>query len=291
MNLFPKGFLTFVIIAAFLSPSAAFAGTASEIHLTADSAFSAKRITVIQKAGSNLFARAIWGQAFVRLTVLVQKSTVITKNHGEPMTVADIKEGDILDIEGTLASGADTLMINPTRIRDISLERESQTLSGTVASIDRVGFSFVLSNKAFGDTRILLSASTPIGKGARSIQFADLSVRDKVLSASGVYDYTTNALAASEIKVYQDKGIFTPRNFEGTLKSVAGTTLPAMLTVTVKGTDYNVYLTPQSSVLKKSKAATTLSRFVVGDTVRFHGAIRQSNLTEVDADVVRDLEF
>lgn len=277
--------------AAFLLPVVAAAGASSEVNLASDGTLSAKRVVVIQKAGSNLFTRATWSQAFVRLTVLVNASTVIMKNHGETMTVADLKEGDLLDIEGTLASGADTLIVNPTSIRDISLERESKTLSGAIANIDRSALSFTLSNKTFGDTTVIMSASTAITKGARSIAFADFKVGDRVLSASGMYDYPTNALAASDISIYQDQSIFTPRNFQGALKSISGTTLPASMVVTVGNTDYTVYLSAQASVLKNNKTAASLVRYVVGDKVRFYGSIRQTNLSEIDASIVRDLEF
>lgn len=280
-----------VAIVAMLGPALATADTASEIHLTPDGLFSAKRVTVVQKAGTNLFSRAKWGQAFIRVTILVNKSTEITKNHGEKMTVADIKEGDILDIEGTLASGADTIMINPTRIRDISLERESRTLSGVVESINQSELSFVLANKLSGNTRIVLSASTPVGKGARSIEFKDIQTGDRILSAFGTYDYRTNTLEASEIKVYQNKAIFAPRNFQGALKNLSGTTLPATLTITVGSMDYSVYLSEKAAVLKKNKEMASLNRFVAGDTVRFYGSIRESDLSEVDAEIVRDLEF
>lgn len=280
-----------VALLAMFGPAAALAETSSEIHLTPDGLFTAKRVLVVQKAGTNLFSRAKWGQAFVRITILVNKSTDISKNHGEKMTVADIKEGDILDVDGSLVSGADTLMINPTSIRDISIERESQTLAGTVDSVNRSELSFVLRNSQFGSTKIILSASTPIKKGVRSIEFGDISIGDKILSASGMYDYTSNSLQADDVKVYQNKAVFKPRNFQGTLKSVSATTLPAMLTVTVGNMDYNVYLSDKSAVLKKNKGTVGLTRFVVGDTVRFYGSIREANLSEIDASIMRDLEF
>jgi len=291
MHFLTKRALLAVTILAIFGPAMAIADATSEIHLTPDGLFTAKRIIVVQKAGTNLFSRARWGQTFIRVTVLVNKSTDISKNHGEKMTIADIKEGDILDIEGALVSGADTLMINPTRIRDISLERESETLAGTVESINRSEMSFMLSNKSFGSTKIVLNASTPIKKGARSIEFGDISTGDKILSASGMYDYRTNALEANKLEVYQNKAVFTARNFQGTLKSISGTTLPAMLTVKVGSMDYGVYLGEKSSVLNRNKGTASLNRFVAGDIVRFYGSIRETNLSEVDASVVRDLEF
>ena len=142
-----------------------------------------------------------------------------------------------------------------------------------------------------GTTTVRVGASTPIKKGARSVLFTDIAVGDKVLSVSGTYDYETGVLTATALEIFQDKTIFTPRNFEGTLKSISGTTLPATLVVTVAGTDYTVYLAKGASVLKKNRSAATLGRFVVDDAVRFYGAIRQANFTEVDAEVVRDLNF
>lgn len=91
--------------------------------------------------------------------------------------------------------------------------------------------------------------------------------------------------------MYQDKSIFVERNFQGTLKSVSTVVLPATLVVTVGATDYTVYLADSSSVLRNNRKPTTLSRFVVGDTVRFYGAIRETNFEEIDAEVVRDLNF
>ena len=265
--------------------------SASEIHILPSGEFSVKGLAVFQKSGPNLFTRASWGTAFIRVVVLVSSSTAIVKNHGEVASVGDIKEGQILDVDGTLAASGDNMIVNATRVRNTSLLRESKTISGTVLSIDRGASSLVLPNASLGTTTVSVGASTPIKKGARSIQFGDIAVGDKVVSVSGTYDYETGILTATALEIFQDKTIFTPRNFEGTLKSISGTTLPATLVVTVADTDYTVYLAKGASVLKKNRAAATLGRFVVDDTVRFYGAIRQANFTEVDAEIVRDLNF
>ena len=44
-------------------------------------------------------------------------------------------------------------------------------------------------------------------------------------------------------------------------------------------------------MMSKNKAETTLQRFTVGDKVRFYGAIRQTNLFEIDAEIIRNLNF
>ena len=217
---------------------------------------------------------------------------MILKAHGEIASVNDIREKDILDVEGTLYSGDGVLIINATRIRDNSLQVESKNISGTVISVNQEQTSLVLSNKIFGaSTTVLLSPSAIIKKGARIIGFNDISSGDKILSAPGAYDYTSNTFTASSIEVFQEKNIFKERNFQGTLKSISGTSIPAVLTVAIGDTNYTVYLGVGAEVWNSRKKPSSLTRFVVGDTVRFYGAIRPTNLEEIDASILRDLNF
>ena len=289
-----KGVRNITVASALIAlslPALALAADSSQLTITPQGTLSAKNLTLLQKSGTNLFTRAYWGNAFIRVTVLIGTSTVIVKNYGEKATVANIAQGQALDVEGTLASGADSLIVNATNIRVLSLVTESKTIAGKVQSINPSALSFVLPNATFGATTVIVSASVPITKGARSIEFVDIAAGDKILSASGTYDYSNNTLMARSLEVFQDKTMFTPRNFEGTLKSISGTTLPVSAVITVGGTDYTIYLAAKASVLKKNKSAASLARFVVGDTVRFWGGIRQTNFIEIDAEIIRDLNF
>lgn len=264
----------------------------SEIHIKPDGTFSATNAVVVQKAGTNLFSRVTWGTVYLRLTIITTSGNTpvkITKNNGGVATVDDIKEGDILVVKGTLAPGADTLLINAATIKDLSLNKEPKTFSGTVKSVDYSG-SFVLPHKTLGNVKVLVDRDTTITKGVRTIALGEVSPGDKIVSLSGTYDYDTKTLQATSSVVYQDKAVFSPKNFEGKLKSI-GSTLPTTLTVTVGKKDYTVYLAPTASVMSKSKAASTLQRYTVGDSVRFYGSIRQTNLLEIDSDSIRNLTF
>ncbi|MDO8481698.1 MAG: hypothetical protein Q7S75_01275 [bacterium] len=288
-----SGLVLGVVFSIFLSATAAYAASPSDIHIKPDGTFSATNVVVIQKAGtSNFFSRVTWSNAYIRVTVLAHKDTVITKAHGESASVNDIREKDILDVEGTFSSGDGALIVNATRIRDTSLQVESKTISGTVVSVNQENSSLVLSNKIFGaSTTVMLAPSATIQKGVRTIRLGDVFSGDKILSASGSYDYSKNIFSASLIEVFQDKSIFVPHNFEGKLKSISTATLLAVLSVRIGGTDYAVYLAENSIVLNNSKKSASLSRFVAGDTVRLYGAIRETNFAEIDAEVVRDLNF
>ena len=232
----------------------------------------------------------VWGSAFVRFVVLVNPSTAITKDHGEKATVADIAENDLISFDGTLSTGADSLIIVAKNIRDSALQTEGKTVAGTVSSVSADSNSFVLTDKTLGKTTVSVSSAT-ITKGARTISIGEMQAGDKVTSAAGMYDYTSKTLTATSVVVYQDASTFKPRNFEGSLKSISGTSFPVTLVVTVGTTDYAMYLAQGSTILNNAKKTTSLTRFVVGDKVRLYGSIRKTNLAEVDADTLRDLNF
>lgn len=283
-----------VLVSALFAAAPAFAAPLSELHITADGIFSAKNVVVYQKSGTTLYCRGTWGNAFVRLTVLTVPDTIpalILRNHGGTTTIDEIQQGDLVSIQGSLVPAADSLQINAKKIVDFNLNQEPKTLLGTIQRVNAGAGSFVLPNKTFGATTTVLVGTSTITKGVRTITVGELAAKDKVLSVSGSYDYTANTLAATAIAIYQDKSVFVPRTFSGTVRAISGTALPAMLTISTATADYQVYLAATAQVQSKTKGATDLSRFAVGDKVTLYGAIRQTSLDQVDASLIRDLNF
>jgi len=271
------------------APSAR-AAAPSELRISPDGSFSASNVVVMRKAGTNLFARVTWGTIYLRLTVVTTSGNtpaVITKNNGGAASVGDIKEGDTLSIKGALAPGGDSLVVNATAIRDLSLNVEQKTVSGIIKAVAQSGVT--LADKKLG-TITLVPPST-VTKGARTVPSAELAVGDKVLSAAGTYDFASKTFTATAVEMYQDKSLFTSRNFEGTVKSISGTALPASAVITVGKQDYTVYLPATAAVISKNRGPTTLQRFTAGDKVRLYGAIRPANLLEIDAEIIRNLAF
>ena len=280
------------LLIAFALPARA--APASEIHINQDGKLTAKNVIVMQKSesGSAFFSRVAWGDIFLRITVLSTPNGTaanITKNNGGPATYGDVKVGDLLNVEGTLSPGADSLLINATTIRDLSLNVETKSIAGIIKTVNTTLNTLTLTDKKLG--AITVVAPHNIQKGARTITVGELVVGDKILSASGSYDYATKTFTASTMEVYQDKSVFKAQNFQGTLKSLSGTALPTTAVVAVGKNDYTVYLPASATVMSKNKAATTLQRFTAGDTVRFYGSIRQINLQEIDASLIRNLAF
>lgn len=284
----------FLAVALFGVAPIVQAAEASEIHIAPDGKFTAKNVVVMQKSenGTTFFGRITWNNVFLRVTVLTAPNNVtakITKNNGGLATYAEVKEGDILSIEGTLTPGADSLLVGATSIRDHSLNVEGKKISGTIKTLNRALNNFTLTDKVLGAVTVVPPYT--IQKGVRTIAPSELSVGDKIVSASGSYDYITKTVVAESMEVFQDKSVFMPKNFEGTLKSISGLILPVTLVVTVGKQEYTVYLPIGASVTSKNKTATTLQRYTVGDRVRFFGAIRPINLSEIDSDTLRNLSF
>ena len=145
----------------------------------------------MQIAGSTLFTRATWGTTFLRMTILTGASTAFSKSHGESSALSEVKVGDILDIEGALVVSTDNLSINASKIRDHSLDKETKSLIGYVSAVNVASSTFSLVNATFGTTAVRVSTSTIVKKGSKTIGLADIVKNDKVLSASGSYDYTS----------------------------------------------------------------------------------------------------
>jgi hypothetical protein len=283
-----------LVAAGVFTALPALAAPLSDLHIASDGTFSATNVLVYQVSGTVLYCRGTWGNAFVRLTVLTTPDLVpalILRNHGGTTTIDEIRQGDLVSITGSLVPAADSLQINAKRVVDFNLNKEQKTLVGTIQSVNAAAGSFVLPNKMFGATTTVLVGTSTIQKGVRTITPAELAAKDKVLSATGTYDYGTNTFAATGLTIYQDPSVFYPRNFQGTVTAISGSTLPVTLTVSTAGQDYLVYLSAGAKVLSKNFAPTQLSRVQVGDMVRLYGSIHQDNLANLDATILRDLNF
>lgn len=288
-------FILPLALALFLSAAPFFAAAENaengEINITREGKVSIKGAKVFQVAGSNFFVRVYWEEVFLRVTVLANEKTNITKHYGERATTADIKEGDSLDVEGAFPGSSETFIVQASSIKDNSLQKESLSVRGTVTAPfpDRDEFQMRTSRGTL--ITVTVSGAT-MKKGVIPIAVSKLAAGDIITAASGIYDFSAKVLAADKIDVYQSASVFTPRNFQGTLSAISGTSFPAELTVTISGKNYQVLITGETKLQKKNRGTTALSRFLVGDTVRFYGAVRRDNLERVEGvEVLRNLSL
>jgi hypothetical protein len=199
--------------------------------------------------------------------------------------------GHILNVDGFLVTGSETMDMRATFIRDLSLENEDGSFSGTVFDADGGGKVFSLKTKDKRNITVSMDLDTVVKKGNVVINPSKIKTGDIVLGVYGIYHQPSETVKAKNIEIYQDRKVFAPRNFQGKLKSLSGSSLPVNAVVTVGSTDYLVILGEKSQILNNKKVNTKLNRFVEGDTVRFYGTIREGVETTVDAEILRNLDL
>lgn len=268
--------------------------SASQIYVDRNGHAVIGGIKVMQVAGSTYFSRLVWGESFVRITVKANSKTKFANKYGEPMLAKEIIEGDILVVEGELESASQTITVIPSVIRDISNQTQNNEFSGTVSSIHLDSDTFTLATKTKGPITISVNngTSTEIKKGNRIINLSSLRNGDKVTKVDGVLNHAINQMTARNIVVYVDMKTFKPRNFEGKIKEISGTTLPLVFTATISGIDYSVKLNESTAVLNNLRKSAKLSRFEAGDKVRFYGEIEESDSPLIGkVEIIRNLDL
>lgn len=265
---------------------------AAEVSVNTKGIVSIKNAVVFYIIGSTLFARTNWDDAYIQWSLRSTDNMQINKKFGGSANLSDIKVGHVLDVEGQILLGSQGLDISVSKITDQNLENEDGSFFGTVYSADNEGKVFALKMKSGKDITVSMDANTYIKKGTLIYPGSKIRNGDTVLSATGIYHQPTETLKADKIELKMDYSVLTARNFQGTLKSVSSTELPTSIVVNVNGFDYTVYLEKNASILTKWRAKTSLQRYLIGDTVRFYGAIRNTvNQDEVDAEVLRNLNL
>lgn len=264
---------------------------AATITVAEDGSAKIKNAVIFQIIGNTFFARTYWGEAFIRWTIRTDGKTQIVKRFNGPAKFSDLAVGHILNIDGSLLSGADTLNLNAVTIRDFSLENEDGTFSGRVTNVDSSTGNITIVTPAGINLTIKFDSGATIKKGAIYLQPMQIAVGDKILSVSGIYHEPSQSIEASNVEIYQDPSIFIPHNFQGKLKGLSGTTLPAAFTLVLTSKEYNMVMSDKTEVLNAKREPAKLQRFVEGDTIRVYGKIRETDLKTVDVEVVRNIDL
>lgn len=259
----------------------------SEIHVTKDGKASISSAKVMQAAGNTFYARLYWSDAFVRITIKTSSATKFLRAGGETTTIAEIKEGDLLDASGELQSQSDTLTLVALSIKNSSVQKEKTTLSGTVTGVDFIARKFTMSNKERGIVTVNIATTTQFIKGTRSLDLEHVRVGDRITKISGDYDIPTKTLAAQSVLTYIDPALFKPRNFMGKLAETPSPT-DTSVKVTIGEVPFVVIIGDKTAILRNNKSTTTLQRYIAGDSIRLYGTRREIDEPTIDAEILRN---
>lgn len=260
--------------------------SAPDFHIDKDGNISVHQAKVMQVAGTSFYTRYYVGLAFIRMLVKTDSNTKVYRRFGDEIDLNQIAVGDMLNIEGQIESGADSLSVVASKLTDFSNQKQISDFKGVIVGTGPVAGSFILFTK-IDTVTIHTSTTTQIKKGSRIIPPALVQNGDMVVNTAGTYDHATKILDANVVVIYIDKNIFLPRNFEGVLKTVSPNNASA-LTITTEGKDYSVMLSGNTAVLNKRRKPVSIKRYLEGDTVRIYGAIREAEEPIIDAEILRN---
>lgn len=263
--------------------------TNSQIYVDKEGNGYFENVKVYQAVGKSFFARLVWNDGFVRVSVRTTDATKITRLDGQVVSYADIREGDMLNISGKLESGNGSITIAASAVKDISLQQRPITLAGTVKTYGTPSGGFTLTSKTRGDVLIATGTTTVFTKGSLTVSLDTLSAGDVISKVEGLYDPVTNTLQATKVVVYVDMSLFKKQTFEGTFVSQGSEA--NSLQVEIKGVVHTVYVATDGKVIDKKYNPTNLARFMAGDKVRVYGTREEVRPTVIQASIVRNTKL
>lgn len=283
-----KKFTILLLALLILAPTGTVRALSSEIHVTKGGKASISSAKIMQTAGNTFYARLYWGDAFVRFTIKTNSTTKFLRGTGEGTTIAEIKDGDLVDVSGELQSQSDTLTIIASSVKNSSVQKEQSVISGTVTSVDLTARQFTLNNKERGVVTVHVATTTVFLKGTRTLDLEHVRIGDRVSKTSGDYDIPSKTLSAQSVTIYVDPALYKPRLFIGKLNETPSSTEATTIKVTISDTLFTVFLNDKTIILRNNRSTTTLQRFVAGDTIRLYGTRREVDEPIIDAEVVRN---
>ncbi|MSR79031.1 MAG: hypothetical protein EXS59_02700 [Candidatus Taylorbacteria bacterium] len=264
--------------------------TVQDFHIDSDGYAKISQAKVFQVAGTSYFVRYYFGLAFIRLLVKTTDSTKVYRRYGDEITFSQIKEGDIINIEGKIEGGSDSLNVVATKLTNFSNEKQITGFKGIISGTGSTAGSLMLTTENQGIITVLTS-NAQIRKGTRIIGTDLIRNGNRVTDATGTFDHATKTLDASVVVIYADMSVYKERNFNGIFKSLNAGNPQTINFVTTDGKSYTLNLNSNITIMRKNKNTASLKRFVEGDTIRIFGKIREVEEPIIDTEVIRNLNL
>jgi len=264
-------------------------GSVVDVHIGKEGKAMITGAKVVSVTAPVINVAVTWGSFVMNWAVKTDANTQIVRRFSGKADLSEVGVGDFLSVSGMLDTTAATPTILAKTIRDYSIQKKNVSFGGVIKSIDSASSSFMLTTEKKGDVKVTVSSSTKITKADVIIALADLKVGDKILVARGVLNTVSNTLQANEIRVFALKIDANKTSFEGVVKSVAGSTLPTTMVVTLHGNiDFTVSIPANISILNKMNTLIPVASIAAGDNIQIFGSAN-TVATTINATLIRDL--
>lgn len=165
------------------------------------------------------------------------------------------------------------------------------------AKVTAVSGSTITTSLAVGSTTLTWtvftnSATNFTDKNGRSSGLTDVTVGDTVSFRGTLAAASNLAVNATVVKNWsKDKQVIQKHTFEGSVQSVASSSVPTSFVLKSGNTNYTVNVAQNTLVLRNNWTLLGLGSIKVGDTVRVYGSVQTNNTSVIDALVVRDVSI
>ena len=281
---------TTAVSAQNLNSTASHNAADQDFHLDKDGNISMYQGKIVQIAGNTFYARYYIGLAYIRMLIKTDTTTKFRRRFGDEIPISEIKEGDTVNVFGSIENGADTISIIGKEIVDFSNQKEITGFKGIIIGNGSTTASFLLKTSDKDIITINTSPTTQIKKGNRILSPDRVQNGDRITNTVGTFDHANKTLEANVLVIYANMNVYNPRNFEGTFKAVTSDNPPTLL-FTTEGRDYSVVYRQNTETLTKKRLPVSTKRFVPGDTIRVYGRILEQDEPVIDAEVVRNLDL
>jgi len=261
-----------------------------DFHIDRDGNIKVQQAKIMQVSGTSFYARYYVGMAFIRILIKTDKTTEVRRRFGDRILISQIETGDIINLEGKIENGADSLSVVASKLVNFSNQKEISSFKGTIISKGTKDGSFTLLTNDRGTIQINTGTTTQIRKGSRIITPDLIRNGDMVTDTVGTFDHASKNLDTNVVVIYADMGIYQPRNFEGTLKTITSGN-PTTLVLNTEGKDYTITISDKTEILNKARKSVSIKRYLEGDTVRVYGAIREAEEPIIDIELVRNISL
>ena len=123
------------------------------------------------------------------------------------------------------------------------------------------------------------------------VTFGHLRVGDGISNTSGDYNIASKTFAADSMTIYLNMDLFKPKLFIGKLAEVPTGAGATSIKVTIDNIVHTIVLNNKTLIIRENRGVAALARFVLGDTIRIWGTLREADEPVIDAEVVRNINL
>lgn len=176
---------------------------------------------------------------------------------------------------------------------EVQIQESGRTLVRG-ATVTAVNGSTITASVVLGGTTLTWTAVTDgstkfLDKNGRTGALNTVAVGNTISFSGSLTNASGLSVKADTVKNWsKDAAASSKHTFEGTVQSVASTTVPTSFVLKIGNTNYTVNVGTTALVLKNNWTRATLGDLAVGHTVRVYGSVQTNNTSIIDALIVRD---